>query len=110
MNGYADTGFLCSLYAPDAHTARAIASMKRHTIACCSEDLDGMLATIPKDGIQRVNASTGETNTVDRTAMRKKHETHFAGRETRKTALPPTPPGPAGGAAGGGGGTRPGGW
>ena len=26
---YADTGFLCSLYTPDAHTARAAAYMKR---------------------------------------------------------------------------------
>jgi len=26
---YADTGFLCSLYAPDAHTARAVPLMKR---------------------------------------------------------------------------------
>jgi len=27
MSDYADTGFLCSLYAPDAHTDRAIARM-----------------------------------------------------------------------------------
>jgi len=29
MRGYADTGLLCSLYAPDAHTAAAITRMKR---------------------------------------------------------------------------------
>lgn len=29
MTAYADTGFLCSLYAPDAHTSRAVARMKR---------------------------------------------------------------------------------
>ena len=29
MSGYADTGFICSLYAPDAHTARAIRRMRR---------------------------------------------------------------------------------
>jgi predicted nucleic acid-binding protein len=29
---YADTGFLCSLYAPDAHSRRAIAWMKRQTV------------------------------------------------------------------------------
>lgn len=29
MSGYADTGFLCSLYAPDAHSARAITAMER---------------------------------------------------------------------------------
>lgn len=29
MNTYADTGFLCSLYAPDAHTARAVARMQK---------------------------------------------------------------------------------
>ena len=28
---YADTGFLCSLYAPDAHSAKAAAVMKRQT-------------------------------------------------------------------------------
>jgi len=27
MRSYADTGFLCSLYAPDAHTRRAVARM-----------------------------------------------------------------------------------
>ena len=27
MKAYADTGFLCSLYAPDAHTRRAVARM-----------------------------------------------------------------------------------
>ena len=32
MTAYADTGFLCSLYAPDAHTRRAIARMKRQTL------------------------------------------------------------------------------
>jgi hypothetical protein len=32
MSGYADTGFLCSLYAPDAHTRRAIARMNRQTL------------------------------------------------------------------------------
>lgn len=29
MTAYADTGFLCSLYAPDAHTKRATARMTR---------------------------------------------------------------------------------
>ena len=29
MMEYADTGFLCSLYAPDAHTAKAAAAMRR---------------------------------------------------------------------------------
>ena len=29
MNDYADTGFLCSLYAPDAHSPRAIKAMAR---------------------------------------------------------------------------------
>jgi predicted nucleic acid-binding protein len=29
MNDYADTGFLCSLYAPDAHTDRAISRMDK---------------------------------------------------------------------------------
>jgi predicted nucleic acid-binding protein len=29
---YADTGFLCSLYSPDTHTARAIARMQRQTL------------------------------------------------------------------------------
>lgn len=32
MTTYADTGFLCSLYAPDAHTSRAAARMKRQTL------------------------------------------------------------------------------
>ena len=32
MNAYADTGFLCSLYAPDAHTARAVRRMARQTL------------------------------------------------------------------------------
>ena len=32
MTDYADTGFLCSLYAPDAHTSRAIARMKRQKL------------------------------------------------------------------------------
>lgn len=32
MTAYADTGFLCSLYAPDAHTARAVARMKRQAL------------------------------------------------------------------------------
>ena len=32
MNAYADTGFLCSLYAPDAHTARAVARMARQPL------------------------------------------------------------------------------
>lgn len=32
MSAYADTGFLCSLYAPDAHTARAIRRMQRQTV------------------------------------------------------------------------------
>ena len=31
MTDYADTGFLCSLYAPDAHSARAISEMNRLT-------------------------------------------------------------------------------
>lgn len=29
MKVYADTGFLCSLYAPDAHTTKAAAAMRR---------------------------------------------------------------------------------
>lgn len=29
MSDYADTGFLCSLYAPDAHSERAIARMEQ---------------------------------------------------------------------------------
>ncbi len=32
MTAYADTGFLCSLYAPDAHTRRAVARMKRQAL------------------------------------------------------------------------------
>ena len=32
MTDYADTGFLCSLYAPDAHTSRAVARMKRQKL------------------------------------------------------------------------------
>lgn len=32
MTAYADTGFLCSLYAPDAHTARVIARMRRQAL------------------------------------------------------------------------------
>lgn len=32
MNAYADTGFLCSLYAPDPHTDRAAGRMKRQTL------------------------------------------------------------------------------
>ncbi len=32
MTAYADTGFLCSLYAPDAHTPRAVARMKRQAL------------------------------------------------------------------------------
>lgn len=32
MKAYADTGFLCSLYAPDAHTARAAKRMSRQTL------------------------------------------------------------------------------
>ncbi len=32
MTDYADTGFLCCLYAPDAHTARAISRMKRQKL------------------------------------------------------------------------------
>lgn len=33
MSSYVDTGLLCSLYAPDAHTRRAVAYMRRHTLA-----------------------------------------------------------------------------
>ncbi len=29
---YADTGFLCSLYAPDAHTPRVLSRMKRQPL------------------------------------------------------------------------------
>jgi len=32
MTSYADTGFLCSLYAPDAHTGRVVARMKRQAL------------------------------------------------------------------------------
>ena len=32
MNAYADSGFLCSLYAPDAHTQRAVARMARQSL------------------------------------------------------------------------------
>ncbi len=32
MRAYADTGFLCSLYAPDAHTQRAIRRMRRQEL------------------------------------------------------------------------------
>lgn len=32
MSGYADTGVLCSLYAPDVHTTRAAARMKRQEL------------------------------------------------------------------------------
>ena len=32
MSAYADTGFLCSLYAPDAHTARAASRMARQPL------------------------------------------------------------------------------
>ena len=32
MTAYADSGFLCSLYAPDAHTPRAVARMKRQRL------------------------------------------------------------------------------
>lgn len=32
MTAYADTGFLCSLFAPDAHTARAAARMGRQAL------------------------------------------------------------------------------
>ena len=31
MTAYADTGFLCSLHAPDAHTARVLQWMERHS-------------------------------------------------------------------------------
>ena len=31
MIDYADTGFLCSLYAPDAHTGKALTVMKRQS-------------------------------------------------------------------------------
>ncbi len=32
MTAYADTGFLCSLYTPDAHTKRAITAMRREEL------------------------------------------------------------------------------
>lgn len=32
MKAYADTGFLCSLYAPDAHTGAAVARIKLQTL------------------------------------------------------------------------------
>ncbi|MBI3784138.1 MAG: type II toxin-antitoxin system VapC family toxin [Deltaproteobacteria bacterium] len=32
MNTYVDTGFLCSLYAPDAHTRRVVARMRRQRL------------------------------------------------------------------------------
>ena len=32
MTAYADTGFLCSLYAPDAHSARAVVRMRRQAL------------------------------------------------------------------------------
>lgn len=32
MKAYADTGFLCSLYAPDAHTGLAVKRIKRQTL------------------------------------------------------------------------------
>jgi predicted nucleic acid-binding protein len=32
VTAYADTGFLCSLYAPDAHTRLAVARMARQTL------------------------------------------------------------------------------
>lgn len=32
MKAYADTGFLCSLYAPDAHTVKAAARIKRQEL------------------------------------------------------------------------------
>jgi hypothetical protein len=32
MKAYADTGFLCSLYAPDAHTGATVARIKRQTL------------------------------------------------------------------------------
>ena len=33
MSNYVDTGFLCSLYTPDAHTRRAVTYMRRQTLA-----------------------------------------------------------------------------
>ena len=35
---YADTGFLCSVYAPDAHTRRALNRMKRQPLPLASFD------------------------------------------------------------------------
>lgn len=32
MTAYADTGFLCSLYAPDTHTGRAVARMQKQAL------------------------------------------------------------------------------
>jgi predicted nucleic acid-binding protein len=32
VSSYADTGFLCSLYAPDAHTRRAVGRLHRQTL------------------------------------------------------------------------------
>jgi predicted nucleic acid-binding protein len=32
MIAYADTGFLCSLYAPDIHSTRAVSRMRRQTL------------------------------------------------------------------------------
>lgn len=32
MNDYADTGFLCSLYAPDAHSPKAVKTMHRQSL------------------------------------------------------------------------------
>jgi predicted nucleic acid-binding protein len=32
MKAYADTGFLCSLYAPDAHTGAVVARIERQTL------------------------------------------------------------------------------
>ena len=32
MTAYADTGLLCSLYAPDAHTSRVVARMQRQAL------------------------------------------------------------------------------
>ena len=38
MTVYADTGFLCSVYAPDAHTRRALNRMKRPPLPLASFD------------------------------------------------------------------------
>ena len=32
MTAYADTGFLCSPYAPDMHSGRAVARMRRQAL------------------------------------------------------------------------------